>query len=336
MKLKLSISEATSTIETCIKANLKVLLVGAPGVGKTDIIRQAAKKLGYKLEFLHPAVSDPTDFKGLPVITPGGPEFQPFGDIKKLLTATEPTLAFIDDLGQSPISVQGALMQLLQGGQLNGVEISPFVTFIGATNDASHMAGVSGIIEPLKSRFSTILHVEPDVNSWTKWAIADGQPAELIQFLRWQPGMLCAFKATRELTNSASPRTIADAGRLWKAGLDDIRVLAGAVGEEFALMFLAFVDLVNDLPSIEEILSDPENATIPSKPDMVFATVAAVCRHAVQENFQSIITYLGRLPRKELRVFAVLDITRMKPELRDCKAYTQWALDNAESLLSAQ
>ncbi|MBK7652491.1 MAG: hypothetical protein IPJ20_19610 [Flammeovirgaceae bacterium] len=61
-----------------------VLLVGPPGVGKTDIVKQAVAKIGYDLIITHPVISEPTDYKGLPF--PMGDEavFLPYGQLKNL------------------------------------------------------------------------------------------------------------------------------------------------------------------------------------------------------------------------------------------------------------
>jgi len=74
----------TKTLLThSIKASLPVLIVGKPGVGKTDVVSQAARETNSDLLISHPAVSDPTDAKGLPWAEAGAKQatFLPFGDL---------------------------------------------------------------------------------------------------------------------------------------------------------------------------------------------------------------------------------------------------------------
>src|SRR6266853_4045336 len=52
----------------------QTLIKGQPGVGKSDIVEQACAAIGADLIFSHPAVSDPTDYKGMPCVTKGGTE----------------------------------------------------------------------------------------------------------------------------------------------------------------------------------------------------------------------------------------------------------------------
>ena len=78
-----------SALVMVVKAKLPVLIKGAPGIGKSDIVAQVAKILGYHLIISHPVVASPIDFKGLPALVKDRAEFLPFGDLRKLIEATE-------------------------------------------------------------------------------------------------------------------------------------------------------------------------------------------------------------------------------------------------------
>ena len=106
-------------LTTC-KNRLPVLIKGAPGVGKSDIVNQVSDELEMDLVLMHPVVSDPCDFKGQPWVVNGEATFLPYGDLKMLVNATRPTIAFLDDLGQAPAVVQAAAMQLILARQVNG------------------------------------------------------------------------------------------------------------------------------------------------------------------------------------------------------------------------
>jgi len=146
-------------LQLAFKNNHKVLIKGEPGIGKSDLVEQACADV-FDLMISHPAVSDPTDYKGMPAVFAREgmtvAEFLPFGDLLKLINAKKPTVCFIDDIGQAAPAVQAALMQLLLARRVNGHKISKDVVFCGATNDTTHMAGVSGLLEPVKSRWDTI------------------------------------------------------------------------------------------------------------------------------------------------------------------------------------
>ena len=169
-------NDLTKLLTLAFQHNLKVLIKGAPGIGKTDIVVEAANAADADLVLMHPAVSDPTDFKGLPAVVKSHAEFLPYGQLRKLIDATRKTICFIDDIGQAPHAVQAALMQLLQSREIDGHRISDHVTFCGATNDTSHMAGVQNLLEPVKSRWDTIVELVPDRIQWVRWAKRKNHP----------------------------------------------------------------------------------------------------------------------------------------------------------------
>lgn len=328
-------STLTKTLAVAFAQKLKVLIVSAPGCGKTDIVTASAAEAGAELVIMHPAVSDPVDFKGLPALVNGHAEFLPYGQLRKLTEATKLTVCFIDDIGQSPHAVQAALMQLIQQREIDGQKLSEHVVFCGATNDSSHMAGVMSILEPVKSRWHTIVHLEPDQNEWVRWAQRNNLREEIIAFVLFR-GMsaLHDFKATRDLTNSPSPRTVANAASLFAAGLYSHDILSGACGEAWAGEFLAFLSVYRSLPDPDDCIANPTTAKVPSSEDAstLYAIAVALSLRATKANLANVNAYLKRLP-KEHEVFAIKDALAREAELQDSPAFTNWAVENAKALI---
>lgn len=312
---------------------LKVLIVSSPGVGKTALVSLAAEAAGADLVVMHPAVSDPTDFKGMPAVIKSGArsvaEFLPFGNLRKLVEATSLTICFIDDIGQAPHAVQAALMQLIHAREVDGQKISEHVVFVGATNDSSHMAGVSSILEPVKSRWDTIVHLVSNTDDWVAWALHAKVPPQVIAFIRFRPELLNQFKATRELTNSPCPRTVEAVGKWVATGIEDFDIIAGAAGQGFAVEFSAFLKVWRAIPDLEAIISHPLTAAVPNggDPSLTVAVACALAHKATAANFDAILTYLERLP-KEYEVLAVRDATARDPGLNQAPGYTRWVLKN--------
>lgn len=321
-------------IRAAIRNGRRVLVKGKPGIGKTDMVKQASDAESADLVLMHPAVSDPTDYKGMPAISRDGTEahFLPFGDLCKLVKATKRTVAFIDDIGQAPPAVQAALMQLIHARAVNGTAISPHVVFMGATNDTTHMAGVSGMIEPLKSRWDTIIEAEVSNDDWCNWALSNGMPSELIAFLRFRPALLSDFKPTKEIKNSPCPRTWASVGMWMNDGIKDLEVFMGAVGEGAATELYSFLDMYAQLPSLDAILLDPTGSSVPEKPAALFAVASGLARKATPQNLDRINAYLSRLP-KEFEVMAIRDAHRINKGITSCAAFVAWATKNSSVLM---
>lgn len=321
-------SELQGLLAFAIDNRFPVLVTGKPGIGKTDIITKASRLANADLVLSHPVVSDPTDYKGLPYASGGEANFLPYGDLRKAINATRPMVFFMDDIGQAPAAVQAALMQLLLAREINGQKISDHVVFLGATNRKEDKAAVAGLLEPVKSRFMTIVPLDVDTNDWVQWALTDGnQPAELIAFVRWKKDILDSWEPTKDLTNGPSPRTIAAVGKWQNAGLPTkLRppVFKGAAGEAFAIEYLEFLTLINSLPNIDKILMAPDTVDVPTEPGTLFATITALASRVNDMNSANVFRYIERMP-VEITTACVKDMTVRKPEITNTKAYAKWA-----------
>lgn len=308
-----------------IKNGLPTLIKGAPGIGKSDIVAQACRAVGADLIIAHPVVDDPTDYKGLPGIVNGQATFLPFGNLRKLIEAKVLTVFFFDDLGQAPASVQAAAMQLILAREINGVKISDFIVFVAATNRKQDKAAVSGILEPVKSRFATIVELVVDATDWTTWALKNGQPTELIAFLRYMPHLLQDTTPTNDIINRPSPRTWAFAGKIYNSGTPAdllLAALAGSVGEAAAIEFKSFLDVFKSLPNIDQILMTGKGP-VPTEPAVMYATIGAIASRVTDLNANNAFDYLGTLSQ-EMQYACVKDMTIKTPSITYTRAYTAW------------
>ncbi len=317
-------------------ARLPVLIKGAPGIGKSDIVEQVAEKLGMDLIICHPVVSDPTDAKGLPAIVDGKAEFLPYGDLRRMMQAKKPTIVFLDDLGQAPAVVQAAFMQLILARRVNGHKISKHIVFVAATNRRQDRAGVTGILEPVKSRFASIIELEADAKEWTDWALENDVPMEVIGWIHYQPNMLAAGQPTADIVNHPCPRTIAYAGKLIDAGMDSLEELSGALGQTGAASLKGFLDVYRNLPDLDDIIEHPETTDVPAEPSALYATATALVEKATTENVGAIFTYIKRFSRQtaDVAVFLVEDLRKKQPRIQNTAAYISWITDHPDMYLS--
>jgi len=319
--------ELKQTLKKMIPANLPVLIKGAPGIGKSDIVMQTAKELDYDIIISHPVISDPTDYKGLPAVVNGEAEFLPYGDLRKLLSVKKKTICFLDDIGQAPAVVQAALMQLLLARQINGVKIDDKVIFVAATNRREDKAGVTGVLSPVKSRFAAILELNVDPEIWIEWAFENDMPAALIGFVHFRPSLLSEAETTNDIVNHPCPRTFAFAGKLMNLGITSQEVLAGAVGEGCATELVGFMKVYKELPNINHILLKPEEAPIPQNPASLYAVVSALVEKATEENSKNIFTYGDRLPI-DFNILLVRDLIRKCSKIQNTKHFTDWVVNH--------
>ena len=333
--LSLKPSETHDYLVGAIGQHLAVLLQGEPGTGKTEVVVQAAETAGADLIISHPVVSDPTDYKGQPWVVNDEATFLPFSELRKLITADKPTVFFLDDLGQALPSVQAAAMQLILGRSINGNFVSPEVTFMAATNRRTDKAGVVGILEPVKSRFATILHMRVDVEDWVGWAIDHEVPTPLISFIRFRPNMLMDFKPSNDMTNTPSPRTVVNVGKNMGVKMPsnvEMAVYAGAAGKAFAVEFIGFLRIFRSLPRLDSILMDPKNAMVPEDPATLYALCGALANHASDQNIERIVIYGNRLS-DEFNVLLMRDCTKHDMTIMDTRTFIDWAHTHQDVLI---
>lgn len=337
-------SEFVIFAQQAINARLPFLVTGAPGTGKSDLIAQAAEAAGAALILSHPAVADPTDAKGLPWVNKDGESatFLPFGELAQAVHATAPTLWFLDDLGQAPPSVQASYMQLLLARRVNGHKLPDVVTFAAATNRRTDRAGVSGILEPVKSRFAAIVELEVNLDDWCMWAFGADVPAELIAFLRFRSELLCKFTPSADLTNCPLPRTWAHVSKLLKLELPSAimhAAITGAVGEGAAAEFSAFRKMYKELPAIDGILIDPDASKIPTEPAVLYAVATALGMRATVKNFGRIARYAERLMDAQHGEFAALllrDVIKRDEAIMGTGAFVKLASGSLGKLIAGE
>jgi hypothetical protein len=330
MSISLNPTQLSAALRAAVTAKpraRRVLVKGKPGIGKTEIVRSLAASLGATLVIMHPSVSDPTDFKGFPWVVDGKAEFISFGQLRTLDEAKSLTICFIDDLGQGTTAVQAAVMQLLD--RYKG---HPHVVFLAATNSRTDGAGVTGLLEPVKSRFDSILELGVHFPSWKLWAEEHDVDYRIIGYLEQQPDALHKFDKTVDIVNQPCPRTWESADAILKMDIpEELRfvMLVGAVGEAAATTFRAFLKIAEQAPSREEIIADPKNARVPEESSAVYAVASALVHGIVPKEFPAIAIYAERMYAAEHGDFCGLlmrDVMRkIGDDIKDTRAFTKLA-----------
>lgn len=311
MSITVRPSQLRTLLSKTIPAHVPVLITGKPGIGKSDCVEQACAEAKADMVLMHPVVSDPTDFKGMPWIKEDEATFLPFGDLKQLITAKRLTACFMDDLGQATPAVQAAAMQLILARRVNGHQISKHVVFIAATNRRADRAGVQGILEPVKSRFATIVELDAHVDDWCQWAVGADVAPEVIAFIRFRPALLSQFNPTQDMSNSPSPRTWHSASKLLALDMPkDIQVaqFVGAVGEGAGMEFISFLRVWQDMVSPDAILTAPDTAPIPTEVSALYAVSTAIATRVKQASMGRYCKYLERLVAANRADFAACSL----------------------------
>jgi hypothetical protein len=291
---------AVEALGVAVAARVPVLLWGAPGTGKTSVIRAMAAAMGWPCETVIASIREPSDFAGLPVVVGEGVRFAPPAWARRLAAAGH-GLLFLDELSTAPPAVQAALLRVVLERVVGDLELPDEVAVVAAANPPEQAADGWDLSAPLANR---LCHLAWDIDpravadglagGWAAprvpqlpadWAAELGLALALVAaFLQARPALACAPPADADAAGRGwpSPRTWEMAARLWAASGaagsgEEARsaLVRGAVGEGAGVEFLAWLAEM-DLPDPEVVLADPAAFRLPPRGDRAYAAVAAV------------------------------------------------------------
>lgn len=311
------VSEYRELVCKAVIHKMRIMAVGKPGVGKTFAAMDGAADAGAEFIGLCSALEDPSTIRGYPSRGNDGTATHClFDGIAKAFRATKPTLLFFDDLGMASESTMRAIVRLVQFGEVDNRKLPDCVVIGAATNDVGHSSGVYGMIEPLKSRFHTIIDVETNLDDVVGFGLANGWPDWLCAYLRNTPDALHDWKPCKSMrVDGACPRGWSYLAEWDNKGIDDPEIWAGCVGKGRAAQAHAFKGLVGQLPDIDQIRMDPDGAPVPTSPDARYLVSMAIAAKMEAGSFGAFTKYLMRLPQM-FRAYSIRDAFRAEAEKR--------------------
>jgi len=306
---------------------------GACGVGKSQIVSQVADELNYSFLDVRAVQLDPIDLRGLPRIAADSTEWVP----PKFLPTTGKGILFLDELTSAPQMTQAGCYQLVLDRKLGEYRLPEGWVVLAAGNPASERGVHFSMPRPLRNRF-VHLELEPDLRDWSRWAIQSKVRSEIIAFLRFKPSLLHDADATSDQNAWPTPRSWEMASNVL-AGLAgrslnvtaeiEAQMLEGTIGSAATAEFLGFLRLFRQLPSIDEVLLNPETAPLPDEPSAQIAIATALGRAMSDQSITKAMKYLDRMPT-EMRVLAMRDAAARDRAITHTPEFGRFGIEHAE------
>lgn len=278
-------SDVARMVEAAVKARRPSYIWGEPGLGKSSVVKQVAKKLGMGLIDLRAVLLDPVDLRGLPVIVNKGgdgaslvdwapPKFLPLKGRKTKVFGIEfdRGIIFADELAQAAPLVQAAFLQGILDHRVGEAELDPNWVWVAASNRQQDRAGTHRLITPLLNRFSPHIDMEVSREDWQAWAIGNGICPEVRSFLNYKD-MLMDFDPSKNERAFPTPRSWEFVSDLLPHTPNDLlhHSVAGTVGEGAAVEFMTYIKIYRDLPDADVVLKQPESYPIPRDSSVLYA-----------------------------------------------------------------
>ena len=269
----MTLREFGECVEFNITHNIKhaVLGLGAPGVGKSQIIRQIGQKFGYKVIDIRLAQMSEVEIGGL--IYPNESRTKTVWLAPDILPNEERdgknTILLLDEITSCTKRVQVAAYQLILDRRIGEYRL-PEGTFVIALGNREDDEGVYiQLAGPLADRFE-IHFIEPDFQEWKEdFALKNRVHPFVIRYLSFKPAALHNQKQEAGKMVFATPRSWARVSEILRMDGDVNKPvirnkIIGNIGETEGLQFIEYCRKHMDLVSAEDFL---KGAKAPTQPE---------------------------------------------------------------------
>ncbi len=319
-------SNITKVVNKLIVKKLPVFIWGAPGIGKSSIVKQIASEQGLAFLDLRLSLLDPTDLKGIPFFNAetnegvwAKPSFLPsVHDSKGIL--------FLDEINTAPPAVQASAYQLILDRKVGEYELPEGWSIVAAGNRENDRGVVYKMPPPLANRF---VHFEMEVNfdDWKAWAYKSKIDSSIIGYLAYDKSMLFTFDATSNEKSFATPRSWEYVDSIIKSGIEAELILdsiSGAVGREAAVGYISFKKVMKDLPDLNTIL-DGTRTEMEEEDSKIMMALAIGLVNALLENpnetaIDNVLKFSLQLPGE----FAIMLVKDMQQNGIDVEGSSEW------------
>ena len=319
----------TNAMETGM-APRAVTVRGAPGGGKTSIIKQFAEQRELPIILKHIPTMLVEDF-GIPRFRENSNKFDyampDWYPVKG--EAPEYGILLFDDRNQGSADIQKVLANIEQERMLHGVPMPDGWWVINTGNRKEDKAGSFDVLSHLNDRETTVT-LDTSFEDWTAWALDNDVRKEVISFIGFRTGLLHAFDSKQD--KSPTPRG-------WVEGVSNSMGLvppeaeyewfAGAVGEGAAAEFTGYLRIWRKLPDPRLVLTDPDRANVPDDMATLYALSGALSSYVDHKTFGNMLKFLDRVP-PEFSVLTMSYTIREKPELAEHEAFAPWSLEHQD------
>jgi len=311
--------------KTALDANLSVLVLGHPGVGKSTLARELAQEYGLELIDIRLAHVEPSELVGVQL---------PDRETGKLVTYVpewvpkdKPAFIFLDEFNAGVSKLhQAAAYQIVLDRRAGKVKFHPETKIMAAGNLEEDNAIVTPLSQALNNRFVHFI-LEPDVECWLEWAKHAGISPVMRAYIHFR-GIRGLYNNPGDTPAFPSPRTIEWADRLYqiakkqKTKKEKIKALiASCIGEGDAVQFMQFESLYSQI-DIQRVIQTGEIGTEDKhrEPSFLYALTYGVASYVreklepakVKEFSSGIVKFLKQINSEYVVLFLreIMDKTK--------------------------
>ena len=261
----------------------------------------------------------------------------------------KPLIIMLDEIGKTSKAVLNATLCLMLERRL-GVHTLPKGSLVFATTNLAS-EGIGDNLPPhARNRVCVVKMRKPTAEEW-RWDYAQyaGIDPVVIATAVEYPSMLSSFEDyERPEMNEyihdprviraafVTPRSLEKASDILKKCRDmpeDVltHALFGVIGPRATMDMMNIIKLDSTMPAFYDIVNKPLEALVPTNGAAICLVISKLLTNAKAEVFDSIMTYVGRLPREAQALMAMGMMQSNNPHRSVAvtnKMFTTWAIKN--------
>lgn len=331
-----------------IKANVSlrkfpsVMLWGAPGVGKSQGVRQIAQilqeKTGKKVVVtdVRLLLFNPVDLRGIPTANAEKtlavwlkPKIFQMDDSDNVVN-----VLFLDEISAAPQSVQAAAYQITLDHTVGEHKLPENCIVIAAGNRVTDKSVAFNMPKALANRLCHI-EIESHQKSWHEWAVKANINQCVVGFLDANPEFLMDFQPEEDGLAFPTPRSWEMVSNVLAFTHYTVKeafaIIVGCVGERAAFALQEWDKIYDRIPEAKDVFDGKEKG-VPTRPEALYALSAKIVSYAhnviTEKQLDNAVAYVVKM-QLEFRNRIFMDFARIKkliPFLKRNELYSNWFL----------
>ena len=345
----ITLAQASTLIRT--NPEIRFLLRGEPGIGKSSLLEDIASQLGYDYAYIDVPNLDLGDI-AMPVIDHETKTTRYYPNARFKLHEGKPLVIMLDELTKGAQPVVNMLHPMLEkvNPRLGDISMDNRTIVFMTGNQAT-----DGVGDTLKAhsmnRIVPVTIAKPTADEWLSWAIPKGIEPEVCAWVNRFPHALASytdagqgdnpyiFNPRKHMNAFVSPRSLETASNIVRSRKYNdpeavIAALTGAIGESGARDMQAYIEFSDQLPTWEATIKNPKTTSIPTSAGACAIVVFGAISRVDKDTITPFMEYLNRFDAEWQAVFAInIAKTISKQDIVfNSKAFNDWLAKNQDLL----
>lgn len=358
--IELSYLDTRRAMELLLRAGITVIVKSKPGQGKTSMVDGFAADQGpdyglFEINCSLANVPDYTgwffrtqenyvDYDGNDVVLDTGRYTYPYFLFDK--RTGRPACQYkrgcvvLEEYGQADLDLKKGLGQTTLEKRVGMHPLPEGFDIILLSNYDTDRSAVGRDYDFLINRRAE-LHMRNNIDNWLVFAHEKSMLNMTMAFASIEHHGVFAGETPKEQGPFLTPRSMELLDNFMKVvvadkiDIDDpvVRITAnGIVGSGAAHQYIAFAALRSKIPSIAQIIKDPDGTRVPDKTDQQMFLIFNMADKADKDNVPKLVRYMARM-QPDMAVAFYRNALMRDRSLMSCREFGDWAVQN-KTLLS--